>query len=244
MAVHKKFIEDAIARHRVETFLERELDRAGFSDMQIQRTPMVTRIEVEVTNPGKVIGRKGKTIKELTDAVQHEFGMDNPQISVVDVKKVELKPRLMAKKAVKFIEMGKNIRGILHSILKSIIDAGALGAEIIASGKIGAKGGRAKRLRVAAGYMPKAGEPSRLVHKAHVTAYPKSGAIGVLVCIVPPGTVFPDKKEKKKVELPRVISAAESTEEAVTKADEDVVVDEGANNASDSRTRPERPKRR
>ncbi|MBI5159435.1 30S ribosomal protein S3 [Candidatus Micrarchaeota archaeon] len=212
MAVEKKFIEDAIARYRVATFLEHELDRAGFSKVDIQRTPMVTRIAVEVTTPGKVIGRKGKTIRDLTDAVQKEFGIDNPQISVVDVRNADLEPRLVAKKVVKLIEMGKNVRRMLHASLKTVMDAGAMGAEIVASGKIAAKGGRSKSLRVVAGYIPKAGEPARLVRRSHVTAYPKSGAIGVLVRIVPPGTIFPDKGEIKKIELPKVISAAEVDE--------------------------------
>ena len=43
---------------------------------------------------------------------------------------------------------------------------------------------------------------------AHVTAYPKSGAIGVLVRIVLPGTVFPDKVLGAKIELPKIISGA------------------------------------
>ncbi len=212
MAVERKFIEDAIARYNVSKFLERELDRAGFSKVDIQRTPMVTRIAVEVTTPGKVIGRKGKTIRDLTDAVQQEFGIDNPQISVVDVRNADLEPRLVAKKVVKLIEMGKNIRRMLHAYLKMIMDSGAMGAEIVASGKIAAKGGRSKSLRVMAGFIPKSGEPSRLVNRAHVTAYPKSGAIGVLVRIVPPGTIFPDKAAGKKIELPKVISAADVSE--------------------------------
>jgi small subunit ribosomal protein S3 len=215
MAVERKFIEDAISRYRLAAYLEKELDRAGFSKVDIQRTPMVTRINVDVTKPGKVIGRKGKTIKDLTDAIQKNFGVDNPQISVSEVINENLEPRLVAKRVVRSIEMGRNVRRILHFTLKTIMDAGALGAEIIASGKIAAKGARAKRLRVGAGYMPKSGEPSRLVRVAHVTAYPKFGAIGVRVKIVPPGTVFPDKKTKP-VELPRVIkeAAAESEEDA------------------------------
>jgi small subunit ribosomal protein S3 len=215
MAVERKFIEDAISRYRLAAYLEKELDRAGFSKVEIQRTPMVTRINVEVTKPGKVIGRKGKTIKDLTDAIQKNFGIDNPQISVSEVTNENLEPRLVAKRVVRSVEMGRNVRRILHFTLKTIMDAGALGAEIVASGKIAAKGARAKRLRVGAGYMPKSGEPSRLVRVAHVTAYPKFGAIGVLVKIVPPGTVFPDKKTKP-VELPRVIkeAAAESEEDA------------------------------
>jgi len=215
MAVERKFIEDSISRYKLAAYLEKELDRAGFSKVDIQRTPMVTRINVEVTKPGKVIGRKGKTIKDLTDAIQKNFGVDNPQISVSEVTNENLEPRLVAKRVVRSVEMGRNVRRILHFTLKTIMDAGALGAEIIASGKIAAKGARAKRLRVGAGYLPKAGEPSRLVRVAHVTAYPKFGAIGVCVKIVPPGTVFPDKKTKP-VELPRVIkeAAAESEEDA------------------------------
>ncbi|MEM3399667.1 MAG: 30S ribosomal protein S3 [Candidatus Micrarchaeia archaeon] len=212
MAVERKFIEGAISKHLVAQFLEQELDKAGFSTVEIQRTPMVTRIAVAVSNPGRVIGRKGKAIKDLTEIVQNKFGIENPQISVVEVSTPELEPRLMAKRVVKLIEMGKNIRRVLHANLKAIMDAGALGAEIIASGKIVAKGGRAKSLRVAAGYIPKAGEPARLVREAHITAYPKPGAIGVLVRIVPPGTLFPDKIKLHRVELPRVISSADEAE--------------------------------
>jgi small subunit ribosomal protein S3 len=170
----------------------------------------VTRIAVGVTAPGRVIGKKGRTITALTDAIKESFNVENPQISVVELGNPSLEPRLIAKRACRSIAMGKRIRAILHSLLREIMEAGALGAEIIASGKITAKGGRAKRLRVAAGYLPKAGEPSRLVASSHVTAYPKSGAIGVLVRIVLPGTEFPDKKVAERIEIPKVISAAES----------------------------------
>ena len=206
--VEGKFIEEAITRYRVSKFLDTELDRAGFSRVAIQRTPMVTRIAVEVTNPGRVIGKRGKSIQDLTDAIQKQFKIDNPQISVVESANQNLEPRLVAKKICRYIEMGKKIRAILHASLRDIIRAGALGAEIVASGKIAAKGGRSKRLRVMAGYVPKSGESSRQVAVSHVTAYPKSGAIGVLVRIVLPGTVFPDHKAGAVIEIPKVIAAA------------------------------------
>jgi len=208
MAVERKFIEDSITRFRIAQYLERELDRAGFSKVEIQRTPMVTRIAVDVTKPGKVIGKRGSSIRDLTETIQRKFGIENPHISINEVTKLELEPRLMAKSVVRQIEMGKNVRRIIHFTLKRIMDSGALGAEVVASGKIVAKGGRAKTMRVIAGYMPKAGEPTRLVRESHVTAYPKSGAIGVRVRIVPPGTVFPDKTEMKPVDLPKIIAAA------------------------------------
>ncbi|HIE54617.1 MAG TPA: hypothetical protein EYP90_05475 [Chromatiaceae bacterium] len=116
---------------------------------------------------------------------------------------------MVAKRASKYIEMGKKVRAVLHYMLREIIRSGALGAEIVASGKIGAKGARGKRLRVSAGYIPKAGEPARLLKVAHINANTRSGVIGVLVRIVPPGTVFPDK-EASAVVLPKVIEAARS----------------------------------
>jgi len=195
MAIEDKFIDNPIERHKVMKFLETELDRAGVANIEIQRTPVVTRIAIEVLNPGRVIGKKGKTINTLTETLKKKFKLDNPQISVVEVANPALEPALVAKKACKYIEMGKKVRAVLHFLLKDIMRNGALGGEIIASGKIGAKGARSKRLRVADGYIPKAGEPARLVREAHVSANTKSGIIGVFVRITPPGTVFPDKPE-------------------------------------------------
>ncbi|MFH0927486.1 MAG: 30S ribosomal protein S3 [Candidatus Micrarchaeota archaeon] len=249
MGLEKKFVEEAIIRYQVSKFLETELDRAGFTHVDIQRTPMVTRIGVEVTNPGRVIGKKGKTIRDLTEAIAKKFHIENPQISVSESKTPELEPRLVAKKVCRFIEMGKKPRAILHSSLRDIMSAGALGGEIVASGKLAAKGGRSKSLRVFAGYMPKAGEPARLVHESHVTAYPKAGAIGVLVRIVMPGTKFPDKEDTQKVEIPKVISKAEdisgdrpygySKKEAKVFADPNENKSEGEKNSS-----PPKKKRR
>jgi small subunit ribosomal protein S3 len=108
--------------------------------------------------------------------------------------------------------MGKKVRAVLHFLLREVIRAGALGAEVVASGKIGAKGARAKSLRVVAGYIPKAGEPARLIRVAHISANTRSGVIGILVRIVPPGTVFPDKQTTQVV-LPKVIEAATEVNE-------------------------------
>jgi len=202
-----KLIEEHFGKYRVMKFLEKKLDRAGLASVEIQRTPLVTRITLEVLNPARIIGRRGRLINELTASIKEEFKIDNPQISVVEVKQQFLQPRIVAKRASRYIEMGKKVRAVLHYLLREIIKSGALGAEIVASGKIGAKGARARRLRVSAGYIPKSGEPARLVKEAHINANTKSGVIGVLVRIVMPGTKFPDK-ETSEVILPKVIEEA------------------------------------
>lgn len=244
VGIEKKFIQESIVRYQVTEFLEEELDRAGFTRVDIQRTPMVTRIAVEVTTPGRVIGKKGKSIRDLTDAITNEFKMENPQISVVETKNPELEPRLVAKKVCRFIEMGKKPRAILHSALRDLMANGALGAEIVAAGKLAAKGGRSKALRVMAGYVPKAGEPARLVRVDRVTAYPKSGAIGVTVSVVLPGTQFPDKDPVAKVEIPNVIAHAENVENTARERIETVDPLKGATAPPKRRAPPRRPMRR
>ncbi|MBI5228332.1 30S ribosomal protein S3 [Candidatus Micrarchaeota archaeon] len=212
MLYREKLIEEPFSKYQVMKFLEVELDRAGLANVDIQRTPLVTRITLEVTNPARIIGKRGRLINDLTETIKRNFKIENPQISVVEVRQPFLEPRMVAKKAAKYIEMGKKVRAVMHFLIREIIRAGALGVEIKASGKIGAKGGKAKSLRVMAGYIPTAGEPARLVRVAHLNANTKSGVIGVLVRIVPPGTVFPDKKIIEVV-LPKIIASAAEVSE-------------------------------
>ena len=202
-----KLIDEPFNKYKLMKFLEKKLDRAGLASVDIQRTPIMTRITLEVMNPARIIGRKGRFINEFTELIKKEFDIENPQISVVEVREPYLEPRMVAKRATRYIETGKKVRAVLHYMLREIMRAGAIGAEIVAAGKIGAKGARAKSLRVSAGYIPKAGEPTRLIREAHINANTKSGVIGVLVRIAPPGTVFPDKKPEE-IALPKVIESA------------------------------------
>jgi len=192
MAIERKFIEDSLLRFKITEYMKGALSNAGFSGLTIQKTPLITLINAEVTNPGRIIGRKGKTINDITEALKQEFGLENPKINISSVNEPNLEPLVVANKLVRLIEMGKNPRRMMHSMAKSIMDAGAIGTEIVVGGKLSAKGGRSRSFRTILGYLPKAGEP---------TAYTKGGAIGVLVQIAPKGVQFPDKKSTH-VEVP------------------------------------------
>ncbi len=204
MAIETKFIEDSIVKLKISRYLEKELVRAGFSRVEIQKTPVLTRITVYVLNPGRVIGRGGKTVNDITDTIKANFKVENPQINVMEIDNRMLEPRLVAKSITDRLERGINARRIIQSTLKEIIQNGALGAEIVAAGKLAAKGARKKKIRKSLGYLPKAGNLTELVREAHATAYPKYGAIGITVRLVPPGTVFPDRV-MRALELPKSI---------------------------------------
>jgi small subunit ribosomal protein S3 len=72
------------------------------------------------------------------------------------------------------------------------MEAGALGAEIVISGKLTTERARFEKFR--AGYFPRCGEPALVAMKkaeAHVQLKP--GIIGVRVKIMPPDAYFPDR---------------------------------------------------
>ncbi|MCW6159942.1 MAG: 30S ribosomal protein S3 [Candidatus Micrarchaeales archaeon] len=204
MTIERKFIDNSIIKLKISRYLEKELIRAGFSSVEIQKTPVLTRITVHVLNPGKVIGRGGSTIDRLTETIRTKFQVENPQINVVEVENKMLEPMLVARDIADKFERGLNARKVLQNALRIIMENGALGAEIIVAGKLAAKGARGKTIKKSIGYIPKAGQVTDLVREAEAVAYPKYGAIGVKVRIVPPGTQFPDRVIKT-IEIPKSI---------------------------------------
>ena len=126
--------------------------------------------------------------------MKKKFNIENPQISVAEVKNEKLEPRLVAKYIANSLERGINARRLLHSTIKEIMDNGAMGAEIIATGKLAAKGAKAKQIKIRLGYLPKAGHVTMLIDEAKVASYPKYGAIGIKVRIAQPGTKFPQQR--------------------------------------------------
>ncbi|HIE22977.1 MAG TPA: 30S ribosomal protein S3, partial [Candidatus Korarchaeota archaeon] len=103
--------------------------------------------------------------------------------------------------------------------LNQIMEAGALGAEIIISGKLRTERARYEKFR--AGYLPKSGEPAmKYMRKAEVHVQLKPGIFGVKVRIMPPDAKFPDRIkiletiEKTPSETAESTEAEEKKEEA------------------------------
>jgi small subunit ribosomal protein S3 len=199
MAIERKFIRKSIADHEVREFIKKEMERAGVSQVILQKTPMATRIIIYVRRPGIVVGKRGSSIKELCDKLTARFGVENPQLDVVEVEKPELNAALMAEKVGKQIELRGNIKQTMRFSLKEIMSAGALGAEIRVAGKVIGKGGKAKALKQSAGHLKKSGDLVNMVSEGRYTCFLKAGTIGVQVRIVPPDVKFPDMVDYEEV---------------------------------------------
>ncbi len=177
----------------MENLLRRELSRSGYSRMDIQKTPLATRIDLHVEKPPIVIGKKGRRINKLTRILEEKYGIDNLTIDVKKIENPTLDPKIVAKRIALALERGMYRRRVTYKALHAVMYAGARGVEISLAGKIVGKGGRSRTEKYAKGYMKKAGDPTNLVDVGSTQAYLKAGVIGVTVRIVPPGVVFPDQ---------------------------------------------------
>jgi small subunit ribosomal protein S3 len=191
LAVERQVVSANLKKVKVKEYLSKELEKAGIGEIDIQRTPMDTRVIIYAQRPGIVIGKKGTTIKSLTDTLKEEYGLDNPQIEVNDLAVPALSAPVMARSIASSLERGYHFRRAAYSALRDIMNAGAIGVQITLSGKL--TGERSRMEKFVDGYIKHCGEPAeRLVLKGFAEAAPKLGRIGVKVKILPPGARLPD----------------------------------------------------
>jgi len=191
MADEHEFIEDGLQLSQIDEFFEEELGRAGYGGMDVAKTPMGTQIVLEAEKPGMVIGKGGENIRKITTALEDRFNLEDPQIDVQEVEEPDLNARIVADRLANALERGWYFRKAGHTTLERIMDAGALGAEIVLSGKV--TGARSRVEKFNDGYIKHNGEPAEtIVDHGQGVAVMKLGTIGVDVKIIPPGAELPD----------------------------------------------------
>ncbi|WXG45466.1 MAG: 30S ribosomal protein S3 [Candidatus Atabeyarchaeum deiterrae] len=191
MPIKTHFVLKGLQRVRIDEYLENELKRAGYGGVDIQKTPLGTRLTVYAARPGFVIGRRGKTVRDLTEALKQKFGIDNPQIEVAEVEVPEFDANIMAQKLASSLERGFHYRRAVYSVMRRMMEAGAKGVEITISGKLTSQRARYQKFRD--GVITKSGDPVRqFVREATAPASLKPGVMGVRVVLMLPGEL-PDK---------------------------------------------------
>jgi small subunit ribosomal protein S3 len=209
MSIVKRFITESIKRTEIDEFLQKKLERAGYGGVNLSKTPLGTHVVIYAMRPGLVIGRGGETIKELASALEHNFKVANPQISVSEIEVPEFNAHVVANRVASALERGVHFRRAGFWALNQVMEAGALGAEIVISGKLTTERARFEKFK--AGHFPIVGEPAlRAMKTAEAHVQLKPGIIGVRVKIMPPDAYFPDKvtivepaKEEEKVAAPQ-----------------------------------------
>ena len=207
-----KFKKDEFA---IKEYIKTELGKGKVSKVRTEYTPIGEKIIVSTNKPGLVIGRKGEKIEELTRIIKTKFKLENPRIEIDEILQPEFDAQIIADEIALGLERAGPLKFkvIAYRTLQRIIEAGALGVEIILGGKLPGK--RAKSWRFAQGYLKKTGDSAKVVDRAQAISQTKPGTVGVKVSILSPDAILKDKIEINDEIIANLKQASEVTEEII-----------------------------
>src|SRR3989338_8072438 len=173
----KKFISFKKEELGVKEYIKHALGKGRISTVSIEYTPVGEKIIVATSKPGLVIGRRGEKIDELTRVLKRRFKLDNPNIEIKEIIDPNLDAQLVSDEIALLLERQGSLKFkvIAYKMLQAIKRSGALGAEILLSGKLPSE--RARSWRFAQGYLKKTGDPSKVVDCAMSQAKTVPGVV-------------------------------------------------------------------
>jgi small subunit ribosomal protein S3 len=214
----RKTVEFKKREFAIKEKIKEIMEKGKVSKVRIEYTPIGEKIIVSTHKPGLVIGRKGEKIAELTRALKDNFKLENPNIEIDEILEPEFDAQINADEIALGLERfgPLKFKVISYRALQRILAAGALGVEIVLSGKL--PGSRAKTWRFSKGYLKKTGDSAKVVDRAQARAQTKPGVVGIKVSILSPHAILKDKitiddelirklkansEEKEEVEVPK-----------------------------------------
>ena len=189
----KKFVKFKKEEFGVREYIKRELGKGRISSVDIEYTPIGEKIVIATSRPGLVIGRRGEKITKLTTVLKRRFNLDNPHIEIREITNPRLDAQLVADEVAILLERKGPLKFkvIAYRMLTEIVKAGALGVELVLSGKLPSE--RSRTWRFTQGYLKKTGDPSKVVDRAQAQSITLPGVVGIQVSILPPDAEIHDK---------------------------------------------------
>jgi len=119
----------------VRAYLQKRLQQAAVSRIQIERPAKTARITIHTARPGIVIGKKGEDIEKLRREVTARMGVPT-HISVAEIRKPELDAQLVAEGIAQQLERRIMFRRAMKRAVGNSMRLGALGIKVKLSGRL------------------------------------------------------------------------------------------------------------
>jgi len=132
----KKYVELLGEDLAIREFIEKELDDAAISRIEIERFPKQVFLTIHTARPGIVIGHRGANVRILRHRLE-ELTNKRVQIEVKEIEKPELDARLVAKSIAEQLERRVSHQRAMRRAAARAMEAGAKGVKIACKGRLG-----------------------------------------------------------------------------------------------------------
>jgi small subunit ribosomal protein S3 len=121
---------------KIRRLLAKQLDRAGVSRIEIERTRDRVRVDIHTARPGIVIGRRGAEAERIRADLEKLSGKQI-QLNILEVKNPEADAQLVAQGIAEQLSARVAFRRAMRKGLQGAQRAGAKGVRIQVSGRLG-----------------------------------------------------------------------------------------------------------
>jgi small subunit ribosomal protein S3 len=130
---YKKYLHEDIA---IRAYLKRNLNHAGISRVEIERTRDRVRVDIHTARPGVVIGRRGAEADRIRADLDKMTGKQ-VTLNILEVKGPETDAQLVAQGVAEQLASRVSFRRAMRRAINSAMKGGAKGIRVQCSGRLG-----------------------------------------------------------------------------------------------------------
>lgn len=131
----KSYADKVEEDYKIRKYLRTRLSKASISKIIIERTPKSVILTIHTARPGTIIGKGGQEVDRLKEELK-KLTSKEVQINIVEIKRPELDPYLVATNIARQIEGRVSYRRAIKMAIDAAMRNGAEGIKISISGRI------------------------------------------------------------------------------------------------------------
>jgi small subunit ribosomal protein S3 len=131
--LYKEYVKEDVAIRRM---LQKGMERAGISKVEIERTRDRVRVDIHTARPGIVIGRRGAEADRIRTDLEKLTGKQI-QLNILEVKNPEIDAQLVAQGVAEQLSSRVSFRRAMRKAMQSAMKGGAKGIRVQCSGRLG-----------------------------------------------------------------------------------------------------------
>ncbi len=131
--LYKDYVAEDVAIRRL---LQRGMERAGISKVEIERTMDRVRVDIHTARPGIVIGRRGAEADRIRGDLE-KLTSKQVQLNILEVKNPEIDAQLVAQGVAEQLSSRVSFRRAMRKAMQTAMKSGAKGIRVQCSGRLG-----------------------------------------------------------------------------------------------------------